>query len=92
VDTFQNILDYIYTAEIKLTSENIQDVLQAADLLLLEELKEMCSEFLESCITPHNCIGIQAFTAQLSCPWIHLRVTQYLDEHIRLVVVYFCLW
>ena len=84
--TFQSILDYIYTSEIRLTTENIQDILQAADLLLLTDLKDMCCEFLEGCITAHNCIGIRDFTAQLSCPWLHLKVTQYLDEHIRCVL------
>ncbi|PVD20390.1 hypothetical protein C0Q70_18544 [Pomacea canaliculata] len=81
--TFERILDYIYTAQVLLEPENIQDLLQAADLLLLTDLKDTCCEFLQGCISPHNCIGIREFTARLSCPWIHLRVTQYLDEHFR---------
>ncbi|KAL8560902.1 hypothetical protein ACOMHN_059086 [Nucella lapillus] len=83
VDTFHSILDYIYTCEIHLTEDNIQDLLQAADLLLLGDLKEVCCSFLEDCIAPHNCIGIRDFTARLSCPWLHLRVSHYLDEHVR---------
>ncbi|XP_076469866.1 gigaxonin-like [Babylonia areolata] len=83
VDTFHSIADYIYTSDVVLTEDNIQDVLQAADLLLLTDLKDICCKFLEECIAPHNCIGIRDFTAQISCPWLHLRVTQYLDEHLR---------
>ena len=81
IDTFRSILDYIYTAEIILTPDNVQDILQAADLLLLEDLKTMCCDILQECISPYNCIGIQDFTARLSCPWINLKVTQFLDDN-----------
>ena len=35
VDTFRTILNYIYTSEIKLCEDNIQDMLQASDVFLL---------------------------------------------------------
>lgn len=37
--TFEVILDFIYTGHIVLDFENIQDILQASDLLLMTELK-----------------------------------------------------
>lgn len=37
--TFEVILDFIYTGHIVLDIENIQDILQASDLLLMTELK-----------------------------------------------------
>ena len=35
LDTLELILDYIYTSEINLSEDNIQDLLQASDVLLL---------------------------------------------------------
>lgn len=83
VETFETILNYVYTSEVTLNTDNIQDVVRAADVLLLTDLKDMSCEFLQGCFSPHNCIGIRDFTSRLSCPWIHLIVTQYLDEHFR---------
>ncbi|XP_041376545.1 gigaxonin-like [Gigantopelta aegis] len=82
-DTFRSILDYIYTSETTLCSENIQDILQAADVFLLTDLKLACCQYLEECIAPHNVIGIREFAARYSCPWIHSKSTRYLDKHFR---------
>ncbi|XP_068238775.1 gigaxonin-like [Palaemon carinicauda] len=39
VESFEIILDYIYTGKMSLDNDNIQDVLQASDLLLMNDLK-----------------------------------------------------
>lgn len=83
VDTFQTILDYIYTSNISLCDDNIQDILQASDLLLLIDLKALCCEYIEQCISPQNCIGIREFAALYACPWVHHKASCYLDEHFR---------
>lgn len=85
MDTFETILDYIYTSEIQLSEENIQDILQAADVLLLDRLKDICCEYLEECITPENCLGIMDFAARFTCPWLLLKITQYVDENFRYI-------
>lgn len=87
-DTFRGILDFIYTAEVELNAENIQNVLQAADQLLMTDLKRLSCEFLDTCITIQNCIGIFDFTSQLSCTWSHLKVSQYLDANFSEVSQY----
>ncbi|GFO04933.1 gigaxonin [Plakobranchus ocellatus] len=82
-NTFRLILDYIFTSEVQLEPSNIQDVLQAADQLLMSDLKDICCEYLNTCINPQNCIGIVDFTSQLSCTWWHAKVCQYLDANFR---------
>ncbi|KAL3860467.1 hypothetical protein ACJMK2_010590 [Sinanodonta woodiana] len=82
-DTFETILDYIYTSDITLSDDNIQDILQAADILLLTDLKNMCCEYLEQCVTPHNCLGILEFASRFTCPWVQLKMSQYLDKYFR---------
>lgn len=37
--TFELILDFIYTGRVVLDNDNIQDILQASDLLLMTDLK-----------------------------------------------------
>jgi kelch-like protein 16 (gigaxonin) len=82
-DTFEIILDYLYTSEIVLDEENIQNILQAADLLLLTELKQACCEYLLKCITSNNCLGIWDFAARFNCSWVHLKTTQYIENNFR---------
>ncbi|ELU05864.1 hypothetical protein CAPTEDRAFT_177887 [Capitella teleta] len=79
--TFHEILEYIYTSNISLGEENIQDTLQAADHLLMIDLKELCCEYLEQCITVANCLGIRSFSERFSCPRVCHVATSYLDEH-----------
>ena len=78
---FEQILEYIYTSVIVMNDENIQDILQAADILLMSDLKELCCEYLEQCITVSNCLGIRYFTEQFSCPRVCHKATNFMDEH-----------
>ena len=52
------LIQYIYTGQICIDSDNVFDILAAAHHLELDEVKEFCFEFLESCMTPDNCITI----------------------------------
>lgn len=82
-ETFEIILDYLYTSEIVVDEDNIQNILQAADLLLLVELKQACCEYLLKCITAQNCLGIMDFASRFNCLWVHLKSTQYLENNFR---------
>ncbi|XP_007887458.1 gigaxonin [Callorhinchus milii] len=79
----QELLDYMFTGQIKLSEDTIQDIVQAADLLLLTDLKALCCEFLEGCIAPENCIGIRDFALHYSLQHVHYVATEYLETHFR---------
>ncbi|XP_026865488.1 gigaxonin [Electrophorus electricus] len=87
VPIMTQILDYIFSGEISLSEDTIQDVVQAADLLLLTDLKLLCSQFLEGCITAENCIGIQLFSLHYCLHHVHHVATEYLQTHFRDVAV-----
>ncbi|MCJ8733172.1 hypothetical protein PDJAM_G00220170 [Pangasius djambal] len=82
----KQILDYIFSGEISLSEDTIQDVVQAADMLLLTDLKSLCCQFLESCITAENCIGIRLFSLHYCLHHVHHVATEYLQTHFRDVV------
>ncbi|XP_070574823.1 gigaxonin-like [Ptychodera flava] len=81
VPTFELVLDYIYTGEVTLNQDNIQDVFQASDVLLMANLKKLCCDYLEQCISAANCIGIRNFTERYSCPWIHYLATECMEAN-----------
>lgn len=57
--------------------------MQAADLLLLTDLKTLCCEFLEGCIAAENCIGIRDFALHYCLHHVHYLATEYLETHFR---------
>ncbi|XP_053556654.1 gigaxonin [Bombina bombina] len=79
----KEILDYLFSGQIRLSEETIQDVVQAADLLLLTDLKTLCCEFLEGCITAENCIGIRDFALHYCLNHVYHLATEYLETHFR---------
>ncbi|XP_018410884.1 PREDICTED: gigaxonin [Nanorana parkeri] len=83
VTIMKEILDYIFSGQIRLSEETIQDVVQAADLLLLTDLKTLCCEFLEGCITAENCIGIRDFALHYCLNHVYYLATEYLETHFR---------
>ncbi|KAJ6666073.1 hypothetical protein lerEdw1_000977 [Lerista edwardsae] len=83
VDIMKEILDYIFSGQIRLSEETIQDVVQAADLLLLTDLKTLCCEFLEGCVAAENCIGIRDFALHYCLRHVHYLASEYLETHFR---------
>ena len=63
-DIFSTIIDFIYTAEVTLTTDNVQSICSACDELELEELKEGCDQFMSQRVEPSNCLGLYAFSKQ----------------------------
>ena len=53
----QALIDFIYSGEINLNQENVQDVLISADMIELKEVVEKCTEFLKLELHESNAIG-----------------------------------
>ncbi|KAL4640376.1 kelch-like protein 2 isoform X1 [Arapaima gigas] len=65
--TLGTLIDYVYTAEIQVTEDNVQVLLPAAGLLQLQDVKKACCEFLGTQLHPTNCLGIRAFADMHAC-------------------------
>ncbi|KAF3689268.1 Gigaxonin Kelch-like protein 16 [Channa argus] len=79
----KQILDYVFSGEISVSEETIQDMVQASDLLLMTDLKSLCCQFLESCINAENCIGIQLFSLHYCLYHVHYVATEFLQTHFH---------
>ena len=63
--TMELMLNYIYTGAVVITEENIQDILEGACLLLLNNLRDRCGRFLRDRLDANNCL--QVFSIAKSC-------------------------
>lgn len=59
-ETMKIMLEFIYTESVRVTVENVQDLLPAACLLQLTGVETACCEFLKRQLDPGNCLGIRS--------------------------------
>ncbi|XP_068173606.1 kelch-like protein 10 [Antennarius striatus] len=63
------LIDFAYSGSVYVTEDNVQELLIAADYLIVTDIIEACSNFLQRNLTPENCIGVCRFT--VSGPHVH---------------------
>ena len=61
-EVLRSVVDYIYTGQIQLTVDNVEDLVKSADVLSLECLKATCADFMISQVDPHNCFQLCRFS------------------------------
>ncbi|KAJ8039942.1 Actin-binding protein IPP [Holothuria leucospilota] len=52
------LVEFIYSGKIFIDSENVQELLTAADMLQISEVVDACCDFLKKELHPRNCIGV----------------------------------
>uniref|UniRef100_A0A8D3AS68 Kelch like family member 23 n=1 Tax=Scophthalmus maximus TaxID=52904 RepID=A0A8D3AS68_SCOMX len=62
------LVNYVYTAQVRITESNVQSLLEAADLLQFISVKQACEEFLVRLLDVDNCLGMHAFAQLHLCP------------------------
>lgn len=55
---FEQILGFIYSGEIDINQNNVQNLMVSADMLELNEIVMGCTEFLIKELHPSNAVGI----------------------------------
>lgn len=60
-DALRLVVEYFYTSELKLETENVEDILRICMLLRLETIVDHCETFLRRNMSPSNCLGLQCF-------------------------------
>ncbi|ELU08836.1 hypothetical protein CAPTEDRAFT_81395, partial [Capitella teleta] len=54
-DTIRMLVEYIYSNEIEITEDNVETLVDASELLLLEDLKISCEDFITKILNVSNC-------------------------------------
>lgn len=80
--TMELVLDYIYTGEVYLTEETVQDLLSAANRFQLLPLRKGCADFMRKHITTLNCIGIYFFAKAHECGSLAAKAKEIINRQI----------
>ncbi|XP_072118673.1 kelch-like protein 24 [Mobula birostris] len=79
-DTMECMLDYMYGGSKNIHEDNVQDLLEAADLFQMSALRGSCEKFLEEQLDPCNCLGILSFANSFSIPALSEKSRKLLME------------
>lgn len=85
-DALKELVEYVYTAQIEITEENVQNLLPAASLLELTYVRESCCNFLQSQLHPSNCLGIRQFADIHACTDLLDQAKSFTEQHFADVV------
>ncbi len=80
-DTFQPILDFLYSGEISLNENNVTEVYPAAKLFQLELLQKICCDYFINQLCTSNCIGIWKYARRYSDTYLEKSAWDYLTVH-----------
>ena len=56
-EAMELLINFCYSAQIKIEESNVQQLLPAACLLQITEIQQYCCEFLSKQLHPTNCLG-----------------------------------
>jgi len=80
-EIMEQLLSYIYTGNVTLSEENVQSLVAAADYLLIQSLKDIGCQFLQSLLSPTRCFSLRDFAEKYSCDSLKSSATSYIVKH-----------
>lgn len=80
-DALTEVLKYVYTGEAKINSSNAEDLVVAADYLMIESLKSKASLFLEESIDVSNCLALESFASRYNCESLKQAAVTFTRQH-----------
>ena len=80
-DALTEVLQYIYTGKAKINSSNAEDLVIAADYLIVPRLKSKAELFLEGSISVSNCLALKSFASQYNCESLGQAAVTYSCEN-----------
>lgn len=79
------ILKYLYTSNININEQNVQDIFSVANLLQIPSVFTVCVSFLQKRLSLSNCLAIFRLGLMLDCPRLAISARNYACEHFQLI-------
>lgn len=80
------ILRYLYTSDINLTEQNVQDIFMVANMYQIPSIFSVCLSYLEEKMVLGNCLAIFKLGLLLDCPRLALGAREFICERYQVVV------
>ncbi|KAM6918415.1 kelch-like protein 40a [Xenentodon cancila] len=80
------ILRYLYTSDINLTEQNVQDIFMVANMYQIPSIFSVCVSYLQEKLVLGNCLAIFRLGLLLDCPRLALSARDFICERYQVVV------
>ena len=81
----EDILEFIYTGTVEVTQENVEDLIAAANYLLIPGLKTVSGRFLEEKMSESNCVSTFYFAEKYQCNELITNTTKFIHANFASV-------
>ncbi|XP_076858775.1 kelch-like protein 41a [Brachyhypopomus gauderio] len=77
------IVNYLYSAEIEITDENVQDIFAVANRFQIPSVFTVCVNYLQKKLSVGNCLAIFKLGLVLNCPRLAIAARDYIAERFQ---------
>ncbi|XP_006011628.1 kelch-like protein 40 [Latimeria chalumnae] len=85
-EVMSSIVNYIYTSEIEINDQNVQDIFAAASMFQIPSIFTVCVSFLQKRLGLSNCLAIFRLGLMLDCPRLAVAARDFICNRFSLVV------
>uniref|UniRef100_A0A668A294 Kelch-like family member 40b n=1 Tax=Myripristis murdjan TaxID=586833 RepID=A0A668A294_9TELE len=79
------VLKYLYTSNINVTEQNVQDIFAVANMFQIPSIFTVCVSFLQKRLSLSNCLAIFRLGLMLDCPRLAVSARNYACERFHLI-------
>ncbi|XP_015667881.1 kelch-like protein 40 [Protobothrops mucrosquamatus] len=84
-EVMSKILHYIYTSELELTEQNVQDIFSVANMFQIPSIFTVCVSFLQKRLCLSNCLAIFRLGLMLDCARLAVAARDFICDRFSLV-------
>jgi hypothetical protein len=84
--TFSSLLRYIYSGQIELDENNVQELLIASDMFQLDEVVKFCCHYLSISLNEKNVLDVWKIANELECSSLKDDAEHYILTHFRSLI------
>ncbi|GMT09067.1 hypothetical protein PFISCL1PPCAC_364, partial [Pristionchus fissidentatus] len=77
----RQLVNYVYTSELLISGENVQQLLFAASILQMDAVSDHCQKYMSQWLTAQNCLSLRQFAEQHNCSSLLLSTDAFAVEH-----------
>ncbi|XP_051998660.1 kelch-like protein 41a [Xyrauchen texanus] len=77
------IVNYLYSADIEITDENVQDVFAVANRFQIPSVFTVCVNYLQNKLSVGNCLAIFRMGLVLNCPRLAVAARDFIADHFE---------
>ncbi|XP_007894421.1 kelch-like protein 9 isoform X3 [Callorhinchus milii] len=79
----KHVLDFVYSNRLNLTLDTIEEILKAAEILLVRDAIKLCFKFLEECLSQRNCMDIVKITQKSGPQDLKQKAASYVGQYYK---------